>query len=702
MWAVGCLAAAALLSGVKGGMGGPLLALAAPITHTAESSEAADHRHTVDGHVLRSASKLQADINASIAASAAGFTIEAGAYYFDDGSPLIIHRAKDWRLATNGHVELWFRVSRKWRTGGVLILECTDISITGITVDYDPPAHYQGEVVATNAASSDPAAAAAAHVPATAACCRRTNVHVASCVKAPGYALQQWDRKTRRWATTEDTNCYPGAGATAPPGADPYPCCHNNHTGAKSTVKISLAACQAGCSSDPACTAIVTGPYTSPPPAPPGPRMVLGLVRTDRGFPDPHRYVSDHSTAKDPSNNYMNAPAIWPKHIGFGCNRTLGCPGHGAGVLLPRNASYPTPAGVASFMLLASARPGDKVTISMRKGLTYHLQNSTRVSTANISIHGASLFGLSEFDGGGGHVYQDVWLGRRRGVAPGQLCGRRPGRLCFGILASNADAFHSSGCKAGAHLRNVTLSNNFDDFLNVHSRLQLLGDILAPTELIVLDPRLQVAQGVPDDTPYGAAETLPNARPGDVLEFHALNTFLEHGAATIASLERVDDPAAIAKYGAAAVAATSGTPPYSMHPAMNAGSAPDVGQLCGAFAGEHHLPACKSRVWKVTLTAPVPAAATAYDIVSLRGWDNAGLVVVNSQFFGGIDGIHSKSNGALFENNTFACTGFDVSPWQHYMEGPPHLFGMTVINSKDEHHLPACKSRVWKVLYTVS
>ena len=156
MWAVGCLAAAALLSGVKGGMGGPLLALAAPITHTAESSEAADHRHTVDGHVLRSASKLQADINASIAASAAGFTIEAGAYYFDDGSPLIIHRAKDWRLATNGHVELWFRVSRKWRTGGVLILECTDISITGITVDYDPPAHYQGEVVATNAASSDP------------------------------------------------------------------------------------------------------------------------------------------------------------------------------------------------------------------------------------------------------------------------------------------------------------------------------------------------------------------------------------------------------------------------------------------------------------------------------------------------------------------------------------------------------------------
>ena len=109
--------------------------------------------------------------------------------------------------------------------------------------------------------------------------------------------------------------------------------------------------------------------------------------------------------------------------------------------------------------------------------------------------------------------------------------------------------------------------------------------------------------------------------------------------------------------------------------------APDVGQFCGAFALEHTLPRCKSRVWKVTLTEPVPSAATAYDVVSLQGWDNAGLEVIDSQFFGGIDGIHSKSNGARFENNTFACTGFDVSPWQHYLEGPPHLSGMTVVNN---------------------
>ena len=33
---------------------------------------------------------------------------------------------------------------------------------------------------------------------------------------------------------------------------------------------------------------------------------------------------------------------------------------------------------------------------------------------------------------------------------------------------------------------------------------------------------------------------------------------------------------------------------------------------------------------------------------------------------------------AVFENNVMACTGFDVSPWQHYLEGPPHLANMTV------------------------
>ena len=183
---------------------------------------------------------------------------------------------------------------------------------------------------------------------------------------------------------------------------------------------------------------------------------------------------------------------------------------------------------------------------------------------------------------------------------------------------------------------------------------------------------------VPNDTPYGAAETMPNVKPGDTLEFHALNTFVPHGGATVKSLVRLSDAATVEKYGAAAVNATSGRPPYHMLPPMDGNVIPDVGQLCGAFARQHGLPRCSSRVWRVTLEEPVPASAQLFDIVSLKGWDAAGLSVRNSHFFGGIDGVHSKSNGAIFENNVLACTGFDVSPWQHYLEGPPHLANMTV------------------------
>jgi hypothetical protein len=54
--------------------------------------------------------------------------------------------------------------------------------------------------------------------------------------------------------------------------------------------------------------------------------------------------------------------------------------------------------------LLSTAKKGDKVTISIRKGITWHVQNSTNVTTRDVAVHSASMFGLSEFDGGGGQA----------------------------------------------------------------------------------------------------------------------------------------------------------------------------------------------------------------------------------------------------------------------------------------------------------
>ena len=70
---------------------------------------------------------------------------------------------------------------------------------------------------------------------------------------------------------------------------------------------------------------------------------------------------------------------------------------------------------------------------------------------------------ITEFGGGGGHTYTDVRVAVRGGTRPGELCagGRR---LCAGILASNADCFHSSGVVAGPRLTRVELSSTFDDY----------------------------------------------------------------------------------------------------------------------------------------------------------------------------------------------------------------------------------------------
>ena len=107
---------------------------------------------------------------------------------------------------------------------------------------------------------------------------------------------------------------------------------------------------------------------------------------------------------------------------------------------------------------------------------------------------------VTEFDGAGGHSYERVRVVRRplparRTDGDGgavveaatavtaatadddpatALCGppsRR--RLCLAVVASNADAFHSSGCRDGPALRAVELSYAMDDYLNVHSRAQV-------------------------------------------------------------------------------------------------------------------------------------------------------------------------------------------------------------------------------------
>merc|ERR1719201_435926 len=130
-------------------------------------------------------------------------------------------------------------------------------------------------------------------------------------------------------------------------------------------------------------------------------------------------------------------------------------------------------------------QPQDKITAHIRVGFTLHMLNSTRVHTRHSSIHGAPGFAISEYDGYGRHSYFNVSVGRRRnplgkaGHDPHAICGQSNptgGRLCFGLIASNNDALHSSGCRHGPSFEQGELSYCLDDWVNIHSRAQIVLD----------------------------------------------------------------------------------------------------------------------------------------------------------------------------------------------------------------------------------
>lgn len=173
---------------------------------------------------------------------------------------------------------------------------------------------------------------------------------------------------------------------------------------------------------------------------------------------------------------------------------------------------------------------------------------------------------ITEFDGTGSHSYTDVAV-RVRDVSadPTAMCADGT-RLCQGILASNADCFHSSGVCLGPRLTRVELSSTFDDYLNIHSRTQVVSRRLSGNRLTILDPRLERDKGLPNDHPYGTAESFQNVRPGDTLSFYALNSLrpLALHVPVVSTARFTDKQEALAE--AAAMNAELPKPPYSADP----------------------------------------------------------------------------------------------------------------------------------------
>ena len=148
-------------------------------------------------------------------------------------------------------------------------------------------------------------------------------------------------------------------------------------------------------------------------------------------------------------------------------------------------------------------RVGNLVTIFPRKGFTWQCSNCSAVKAVGVTIHAGGNMGFLETDGAGGNVYQDVAITRRPGSA--------------GLMALNADGFHSSDLGVGPTLQDSEISFTGDDFVNIHNRMKV---VCAP---VTFKPPLRAGLAIVDPS-----KSLSALQAGDELKFYALMPGVPH------------------------------------------------------------------------------------------------------------------------------------------------------------------------------
>jgi len=141
------------------------------------------------------------------------------------------------------------------------------------------------------------------------------------------------------------------------------------------------------------------------------------------------------------------------------------------------------------------------VTIFPRGGFTWTLNNCSAIVTENVTIHSGGNMGFHESAGAGGNAYRGVKIVRRPGSS--------------GLLALNADGFHSDSVGIGPTLEDSEISFTGDDFLNIHNRMLVICRALGDNALAIVD----------------VGNTLHALRPGDSLSFYQLQPGCKQGCA---------------------------------------------------------------------------------------------------------------------------------------------------------------------------
>ena len=507
---------------------------------------------------------LQDEITSSIARGAASVSIAAGDYYFGN-TTLAIHHAHNLTLraaAGPGTVQLWFTIG-----SGLLVNQSRNLVLDGLTIDYDPPSHWQGTIL-----------------------------HIADSGTGEFEAVVKTDPGYLAPDVFDEAYCMGVPGIQTGPAAMVWN------------------------SSDPGFGSFASASWP------------------------PTSTAGGHYLFKIPQESVC-------KDIQFAMTDGSSCLGDEA-TRLPK--------------------PQDKVTAHIRAGFTLHILNSSHVHTQHTAIHGAPGFAITEYDGLGQHSYVNVSVGRRHDVDSRVMCGiANPtgGRLCLGLISSSNDALHSSGCKHGPSFTGGELSYALDDWVNVHSRAQVVLERIDARHLIMIDPRLNFAESVADDFPYGNAETLTNARQSDTISFFLSGNLTTLGSAKVRSTRR-----ATWEHDAETVERAQ----QLLDTRYKLTCGLDAGSNCRKFG-------CAPRVWRVAFETDLPswsdATAAIGVVANLDSWTASGAVVKDSHLHHGRFGVRWKSSDAVFSGNRVSARYMELSPLEYYLEGPFRLNNITVANN---------------------
>ena len=92
--------------------------------------------------------QLQSDLNAAIAFGSSSFAISPGIYR--PKRDLLLNNARDMRIAPGGGGSVVFLFTCNW---GLVLRSCMNVSVSDVTIDYDPPCYSQGIVTGSSNSS---------------------------------------------------------------------------------------------------------------------------------------------------------------------------------------------------------------------------------------------------------------------------------------------------------------------------------------------------------------------------------------------------------------------------------------------------------------------------------------------------------------------------------------------------------------------